>query len=220
MKTLPVHSIFESISGEAGLIPQGSWVTFIRLQGCNLRCLYCDTKETQNLEAKARLEISSIVSKVYTDKVIITGGEPLIHDNLESLILALQKAGKIVQIETNGTRPLIPTKYNCFWVVDVKGPSSGTNAPKIPIDEFVRQLNTNDTILKFVIIDDQDMYFALDKIHELSNAGYDGQFILSPVDAKHELTGVLFPILRIFLPPTIMNKIILSLQIHKICKLA
>lgn len=219
--TLPVHSIFTSISGEAGIFPQGIWCTFIRLQGCNLRCLYCDTAETQsNLTKRPEMSIPEIVKQVSTEKVIITGGEPLIHQHsLVKLIHALRLSGKLVQIETNGSLPLIENDDICYWVVDVKGPSSGQmmSNEKIPIDEFVRQLNNTHSIVKFVIGESDDLYHALDKIHNLHNAGYDGLFIISPVDASPKDAGFIMDTLRMFLLPIVLDRVIFSLQIHKIC---
>jgi len=129
---LNVHSIFESISGEAGFFQQGSWCAFIRLQGCNLRCPWCDTKDSQDKSAfpnNHRYVIPAILKQIKQKQVLITGGEPLLQPETFSLIKALLAAGKDVQVETNGTFP-IPTEPEfdmVRWVVDYKLPSAHSN---------------------------------------------------------------------------------------------
>ena len=78
---LKVHSIFESISGEAGGFPQGSWCTFLRLSGCNLRCRWCDTPDAQEVEAQTLdMSVKEICDSVGIYKnILITGGEPLLQ---------------------------------------------------------------------------------------------------------------------------------------------
>lgn len=100
-KTYPVNEIFSSIQGE------GAWTgipaTFIRFQGCNLRCSWCDTKETWSGPSQL-MTPEEILELVHYEHVIITGGEPLLHD-LTDLLPALARAGRKIHIETNGTIP-------------------------------------------------------------------------------------------------------------------
>ena len=123
---LQVNEIFESISGEAGWFPQGSWCTFVRLQGCNLHCQWCDTKKALDHFAGMKMSVDEIVAQCKTPRVLITGGEPLMQiDGLEVLLEALiEKADKHVQVETNGSFS-IPRWEGVEWVVDYKPPSSG-----------------------------------------------------------------------------------------------
>lgn len=100
-KLYPVKEIFDSIQGE------GAWTgipaTFVRLQGCNLRCSWCDTKETWSGMVD-QIASAEILSQVHCEHVIITGGEPLLHD-LTDLFKLLDTAGKKIHVETNGTQP-------------------------------------------------------------------------------------------------------------------
>jgi len=142
-----IHSIFESISGEAGGFPQGSYCTFVRFQGCNCRCFYCDTVVSQDeIGMNQRMSVEEIVQQIHTEKVLITGGEPLYQkEGLLELIRALRKIGCIVQIETSGSYEIpedfITEKDKVYWVVDYKGPSSGMNhmmgAPDLFIKRFM-----------------------------------------------------------------------------------
>lgn len=110
-----VIEIFDSIQGEGSMM--GMPVTFIRFQGCNLSCPWCDTKESWvngNPSPKADfLYIEDITEKCARDIVVLTGGEPCMQ-KLEPLIEALQMKGKFVCIETNGT---FATPANANWIV-------------------------------------------------------------------------------------------------------
>jgi len=119
---LPVNEVFETIQGEAYWT--GTPSTFVRLQGCDVGCPWCDTKHTWALSedevvggatmlgkthdgpSYARLEPSEIVGLVATmlpRHVVITGGEPCIND-LTDLTAGLMATGRTVQIETSGTQ--------------------------------------------------------------------------------------------------------------------
>lgn len=109
---LNVHSIFETIQGEGIFVGHPS--TFVRLYGCNLMCPMCDTDYTSTL---ALMSPEDVLLKVGSNKlVIITGGEPLAQD-ISALVDILYGAGKIIQIETNGTLYLPPLDYNKVTII-------------------------------------------------------------------------------------------------------
>ena len=117
----PVSEIFTSIQGEGAHL--GRVVTFIRLEGCNLRCPWCDTADKAfDINSDHYISIKEILSNVKSDFVVITGGEPTIH-NLKPLVDALHEKECIVAMETNGTNP-IPDDVEIDWV---------TVSPKPPI---------------------------------------------------------------------------------------
>jgi len=101
---LKVNEIYPSIQGEGLLI--GLPAVFIRLQGCNLRCPWCDQPSALSFsEGGASLEVEQILDKVSEYKirhVVITGGEPFAQEGLASWLKSLCKE-VTVQIETNGT---------------------------------------------------------------------------------------------------------------------
>ena len=100
--TLKINEIFYSIQGEGHFT--GRAATFIRLAGCNLKCPFCDT-DHRGFKLMTPDEIVSAISRNRSPHVVITGGEPALH-NLIPLIDALHADGRYIQVETNGTLPL------------------------------------------------------------------------------------------------------------------
>ena len=108
---LNVFSIFESIDGEVNSFGQGACTIFIRLAGCNLRCTYggsgCDTKMAQLSQSGTKMENADVIQKVFeykSNKVTITGGEPLLQMGELSLVLDTLRAQNYkITLETNGT---------------------------------------------------------------------------------------------------------------------
>jgi len=100
---LSVNEIYESVQGEGILV--GTPSVFIRLQGCNLRCPWCDQPRALSFSRKG-IPIEEVVQKVLEFSprhAVVTGGEPLAHPNLHFLLKALAEEGFSLQIETNGT---------------------------------------------------------------------------------------------------------------------
>ena len=137
---LNVHEVFRSISGEVGEIPQGSIAWFIRFQGCNLRCSWCDTERAQEINILGRergLTTADIVANSIPENsnVILTGGEPYCQpvDELRDLIKLLRAKNCRVPIETNGSHlPVLDADH----VMDYKTPSSGMTAFMMDIKVF------------------------------------------------------------------------------------
>ena len=104
--SLPVMEDFYTLQGEG--FHQGKAAYFIRLGGCDVGCVWCDVKDSWDAEKHPKLNIESLKSKVKktpTEIVVITGGEPLMHD-LTELTKELQTAGLKTHIETSGAHPL------------------------------------------------------------------------------------------------------------------
>lgn len=104
-----INEIFYSIQGEGA--HSGNAAIFVRFAGCNLRCSFCDT-EHQSYQELTEEEICAEIAKYPTPLVVITGGEPTLQLTY-SLVDKIHNLGKIVAIETNGTRE-VPT--NVDWV--------------------------------------------------------------------------------------------------------
>jgi len=101
---LPINELFESLQGEGVLAGVPS--IFIRTSGCNLRCWFCDSYHTSWEPTHAWMGLDEIVDRVDSfdaDHVVLTGGEPLIHDDAISLINRLADRGYHITVETNGT---------------------------------------------------------------------------------------------------------------------
>lgn len=97
-----VNEIFNSVQGEGVLT--GAPATFVRLQGCTVGCVWCDTKYTW-AKGGERMKTGDIVNACVMRHVIITGGEPTLYD-LDGLIVPLHANGQFVQLETSGQNGL------------------------------------------------------------------------------------------------------------------
>lgn len=104
---LPVMEDFYTIQGEG--FHQGKAAYFVRLGGCDVGCVWCDVKESWDMNKHPYFTIDEIASKIKAAAnakiVVITGGEPLMH-NLNGLTSALHDAGFKTHIETSGAHPL------------------------------------------------------------------------------------------------------------------
>ncbi|HEV08783.1 MAG TPA: 7-carboxy-7-deazaguanine synthase QueE, partial [Sulfurihydrogenibium azorense] len=99
-----VVEIFRTVEGEGRWV--GLPVVFIRLEGCNLRCSWCDTTysyDGKSYTVKNLYDILSQVKQYNLKRVCITGGEPFMTENLDVLVKVLLDEGFYVFIETNGT---------------------------------------------------------------------------------------------------------------------
>ena len=101
---LPINELFESLQGEGTLAGVPS--VFIRTSGCNLRCWFCDSYHTSWEPTHAWMALDEIVDRLTAfdaNHVVLTGGEPLIHDEAVTLINRLSERGYHITVETNGT---------------------------------------------------------------------------------------------------------------------
>lgn len=108
-KTLPVMEHFYTLQGEG--MHQGKAAYFIRLGGCDVGCVWCDVKDSWEAGKHPLRSIEYLleeVKKTPAEIVVITGGEPLMHD-LTELTAALKSAGLRTHMETSGSSPLSGT---------------------------------------------------------------------------------------------------------------
>src|SRR5258706_4081427 len=103
---LPLMEHYYTIQGEG--YNTGTPAYFLRLGGCDVGCVWCDVKDSWDAEKHPKLKIENLKLKVketLAEIVVITGGEPLMHD-LTELTKELQAAGLKTHIETSGAHPL------------------------------------------------------------------------------------------------------------------
>lgn len=208
---MKVVEIFKSIDGEGKRA--GLPTTFIRLYGCNLHCSYCDTRygcEGANFQIMSIPEIMDKVYELGVKSITITGGEPLIHSGIQNLIKMLIKEGFWVNVETNGSVPLImpePTvnRNLLFYTMDYKCPSSDMEH-KMALYNLTTL--TEMDVLKFVVGNSKDLDKALEIIetYEPKAAIY-----LSPVFNKIEASDIVDYILTHKL-----HNCRVQVQLHKI----
>ena len=162
IKYMNINEIFYSIQGE------GKWTgrpnIFIRTTGCNLRCSFCDTKYAYDNGTEISIEdIVKSVNNYLCTYVCITGGEPLLQDEIGKLIDLLLKKGYNICLETNGSISVTPfsSKKSLMISLDIKCPSSNMHE-KMDFDNM-SLLDENDQ-LKFVIKDKNDYNYAKDLV--------------------------------------------------------
>ena len=144
---LPVMEQFYSIQGEGFF--QGKAAVFIRLGGCDVGCVWCDVKDSWDADAHKKYSVEEIIATTNqfpSDLVIVTGGEPLMH-NLESLTSQLKSADKKTNLETSGTHPLTGEwDWICF----------SPKKFKEPLTEIYKVANE----LKVIVFNQSDFEFA------------------------------------------------------------
>ena len=184
--SLKLNEVFYSIQGEG--IYQGEPTIFIRVQGCNLKCTFCDTKYATEGKALRSVEPVDLARELqrdyglYNKHICITGGEPLLQDSkVFSLLAFLSTYNCKVSIETNGSL-IPPTQLPPLvtsWVVDYKLPSSGSF--KSFNTAWYRYLQNFDQ-LKFVASNSEDLKEALKAIRTLRQSNIQKPTVLiSPV---------------------------------------
>jgi len=155
---LRVYSIFKSIQGES--TRAGLACAFIRLAGCPLSCIYCDTRDA--CEAKGRLvEIDHLISAVHNlgvRLVEVTGGEPLAQSGTKHLLLALLARGFEVMLETSGAFSIKLIDERVRIILDMKCPGSGMS-DRMCLENLTYLVKGRHE-LKFVICSREDFEWA------------------------------------------------------------
>ncbi|MCF6290756.1 MAG: 7-carboxy-7-deazaguanine synthase QueE [Desulfobacterales bacterium] len=161
--TLNISETFYSIQGESSL--SGRPCVFLRLADCNLRCSFCDARYTYEEPGRETglAELIDFAARYPRALVEITGGEPLLQENVYPLMKELVAAGRTVLLETNGSINLARVPAEVIKIMDLKCPDSGMH-DRMDITNF-QHLSANDEI-KFVISSDRDYDWAVGMIGE------------------------------------------------------
>lgn len=159
---LQVSELFYSIQGESTYA--GYPCAFIRLAGCNLRCSYCDARYTYE-EKHDLVTIEEILAftRIHPNALVeITGGEPLIQDDVYSLMEELMWEERLVLLETNGSIMLNRVPAGVVKIMDLKCPDSGMS-DKVNLANL--KLLTPTDELKCVIGSRRDYDWALETLY-------------------------------------------------------
>ena len=160
--TLVIHEIYRSLQGESTFA--GLPCVFIRLTACHLRCVYCDTPHA--FHQGQTMSLHDVVEQALAlgdDLVEITGGEPLLQDEVYPLMTRLADLGKTVLLETSGAIDTGRVDPRVHVILDLKTPGSGEVDANVwsnldwlkPIDE-----------LKFVLCDRLDFEWAANVVRK------------------------------------------------------
>ncbi|MBR6580095.1 MAG: putative 7-carboxy-7-deazaguanine synthase QueE [Ruminococcus sp.] len=207
----PVAERFVSINGEGR--KAGELAVFIRFRKCNLSCSYCDTKWANTEDCPAEmLSAEQIAGYVYgtgVKNVTLTGGEPLLQENLDELIDILMEQGNSVEIETNGSisiAELSRRENRPSFTLDYKLPDSNMErAMDLGNYNYIRQ---NDTV-KFVAGSISDLETAV-KIIEKYELLKKCSVYISPVFNRINPADIVD-----FMKKNNLNGVKLQLQLHK-----
>lgn len=202
---LKITEIFYSLQGEAR--DAGRPTVFIRLTGCPLRCVYCDSEyafyggEWTHID-----QIIDQVSEYNTPYVCVTGGEPLAQKRCLQLLDRLCDAGYRVSLETSGAIDVSQVNPDVSRVVDLKTPDSGEAARNLWAN---LEVLTDHDQLKFVICSRRDYEWA---VSEIRSRALEQKFeiLFSPVWGQVDATELAEWVLQDRL------NVRMQLQLHKI----
>ncbi len=158
--SLRVSEIYASIQGESSFA--GQPCVFVRLGGCDIRCVYCD--EPHALSGGDPMTLDAILERVaalQTPLVEVTGGEPLVQRDTPELVRLLLERGHQVLVETGGHRDISVLDPRAHAIVDVKTPGSAMADRNDP--QNLERLRPGDE-LKFVLCDRADYDWARDLV--------------------------------------------------------
>ncbi len=154
--TLRINEIFYSLQGETRTV--GIPTVFVRLTGCPLRCVYCDTAYAFHKgDILTQDEVLARVGSYGARYVTVTGGEPLAQPNCISLLEKLCDQGYEVSLETGGAMSIENVDSRVVTVLDLKTP--GSNECDRNLESNIKFLKPEDQV-KFVICDRRDYEWA------------------------------------------------------------
>lgn len=150
-----INEIFYSVQGEGILV--GMPMNFIRFTQCNLECSYCDTDFREGEEMAEEEILQKLNSNI--EWVSLTGGEPMMEENLLPLMKKLKEQGYKIYLETNGTKFDEEIFSGADFIsIDVKGPSSGNSIFKPEVVNYALT-HSRKTQLKVVVQGKEDEEF-------------------------------------------------------------
>jgi 7-carboxy-7-deazaguanine synthase len=202
---LKIHEIFKSLQGESS--HTGLPCIFIRLTGCNLRCGWCDTEYAFHEGSdKSVDEVLKAIEPYPIQLVEITGGEPLLQEDVYPLMDQLLAKNYMVMLETGGSRSIEKVPPQVVKILDIKCPGSG-EACNNRFDNL-QFLNSRDEV-KFVILDRKDYEWSR-KIVRRYDIDKKAGVLFSPVYDQLDLKDLAEWVLEDNLPVRVQT------QLHKV----
>ncbi|WP_117590952.1 7-carboxy-7-deazaguanine synthase QueE [Haloprofundus halophilus] len=202
---LPINELFVSLQGEGKLAGVPS--IFVRTSGCNLRCWFCDSYHTSWEPTHAWMSLDEVLAEIESfdaDHVVLTGGEPLIHDASATLLRELADRGYHTTVETNGT--IVPDAPVDLASISPKLESSTPTSDRDPkgdgewaerheerridLDALASLVDRHSFQLKFVVTGPDDMpevESLVADVRETANTPvYDDDVLLMPEGQTRE----------------------------------
>ncbi|MBP9731449.1 MAG: 7-carboxy-7-deazaguanine synthase QueE [Moraxellaceae bacterium] len=179
---LRISEIFHSLQGEARTV--GRPTVFIRLTGCPLRCVWCDTPYA--FSGGSIMTLDTVLESVAlhgAKHICVTGGEPLAQPECLTLLTALCDAGLEVSLETSGAMDVSKVDPRVSKVMDLKAPDSGEAHRNLY--ENIPHLTQHDQV-KFVIASHKDYEWVRFKCDEYQLVERVGDVLFSPVHGALE----------------------------------
>jgi len=203
---LRITEIFLSIQGESS--HAGRPCAFVRLTGCPMRCVWCDSEYT--FTGGKRISFDEIFAQLKNfgcNLVEVTGGDPLAQKNVFPFITGLLNDGYEVLIETGGFFSTEKVDERAKIILDVKCPASGESARNHWAN--LERLNARKDEVKFVIADLNDWEFASNVITEYDLENRVKEILISPIFGIENLKEIAETVARSGL------QVRLNLQLHK-----
>lgn len=204
--SVKITEIFYSLQGETSTV--GLPTTFVRLTGCPLRCVYCDTEYA--FHGGERLSIETVLDKVHElgcRRITVTGGEPLAQRSCLTLLTELCDQGYAVSLETSGAMSIADVDPRVAIILDLKTPASGevsrNDYSNIPLLKFADEV-------KFVLTDRKDYDWAVLKLDELGLANKVDNILFSPTFGQLSPTDLADWVVADRLPVRV------QMQLHKL----
>ena len=190
-RRLRVSEVFASIQGEGASL--GTPSVFVRLQGCGVGCVWCDTKYSWDSRRGREVTLEALLAEVKgagPENVVVTGGEPLEHPAFADLVAGIASLGLRVEVETAGTEvpPAVPVDQ---WNVSLKLAHSGVPAARRLRPEAIRRFRDLGAWFKFVVGAERDVeeVLGLQAEHALPSA----RILLMPLGLRREAQQALMP---------------------------
>lgn len=203
-----VNEIFYSIQGEGSR--SGKPCVFVRMQGCLLRCSWCDTPYAlERNQIEKLMSIEEILAEVesYNCKfLMLTGGEPLEQKEIGTFVEVAISRGYEVVIETNGQQDIGKVPKESVKILDLKCPGSAMHKKNDYTN--IAKLDAKDEV-KFVIKDRADYDWSIEKCREYNLFDKVSEVLFSPVFGEIEPVELANWMLEDHLPAR------MQMQMHK-----
>lgn len=202
---MKINEVFLSIQGEGQ--QTGELTIFVRTSGCNFKCNWCDTK--YHITGK-EIDVEALIQKLEEDypnikNICLTGGEPLLQEDVEKFLVVATSKNYKIYVETNGSQELPLEIDNVYYILDFKLPSSGMYGRFL-----LENLDKDVYEIKFVIENEEDYDIARDMAKEIIEKHPKTKVLFSPCFEKKWNTKLAERIVKDRLP------VKYSLQIHKV----